>query len=744
MTKQEKTEKKIAGLGKFPSENPNMVLRVEGNGIIAYSNSAGQFLMEEWNTRVGDRVPERITGLVDDALVSKRKIEFEESFGKRTYILIIVPIIKEGYVNVYGINITKSKKTEDALRKSEERYRSYLEVTGELGWTTNAKGQVTEDLPTMRNFTGQTFEEMKGSGWSKVLHPDDLENTLSVWTKAIKEKRKYEVEYRLRRHDGVYRHFMARGVPVFNEDGTVREWVGTCIDITERKKAEKILLETNLAINSAPDAIFSADNSFIIKSWNKAAEGMFGWRIEEVLGKGVQEIFKPVCPTQKQAIKKLMDKGLWKGEIIFHKKDNSLIPVSVSACIVKDEKGEISGMVAVVHDITKRRKRVKALREIQRDLNRAQSVAMTGSWRMNVQRNILLWSDENHRIFGVPKGTPMTYETFLDKVHPDDKKYVDQKWQAALRGEPYDIEHRIVVDGEVKWVREKAELEFDKNGKLRGGFGTTQEITDLVEMQEKLEDSRVKLEVYANQMEKLSEERAEKLKDAERLAAIGATAGMVGHDIRNPLQAIISNLYLVESDLASMQEGKEKESVKECLSDIEKNVEYINKIVQDLQDYAKPINPIAQQTDFEVLCKEALLENRVPENIDVSFQVEEEAKKLIADRTLLKRILNNLMNNSVQAMPEGGKLKIHVYQDVNDIVLIFQDTGIGIPEEIKSKIFTPLFTTKAKGQGFGLAVVKRMTEALGGTVTFESKKGEGTKFTVCLPKKQTATFREYT
>jgi PAS domain S-box-containing protein len=735
MAKQEKTEKGIAGLAKFPSENPNMVLRVEGNGIIAYSNPAGQFLMGEWNTRVGDRVPERIADLVGDALASERKIEFEESFGEQTYMFMFTPIIKECYVNVYGINITKRKKAEEALRKSEERYRSYLEVTGELGWTTNAKGEVVEDMPTWRNFTGQTFEEIQGSGWSKALHPDDLENTLRAWRHATKEKSEYEVEYRIRRYEGVYRHFMARGVPIFNEDGTVREWVGTCIDITERKKAEEILLEKNLAISSAPDAIFSADNSFRIKSWNKAAEGMFGWRAEEVLGKAPPEIFKPVSLTQKQAVKQLVDSGFWKGEIVYHKKDDSLIPVSVSACLVKDEKGEVSGMVAVVHDITKRRRRVKALREIQHDLKRAQSVAKTGSWRMNVQRNVLLWSDENHRIFGVPKGMPMTYETFLEKVHPDDRKYVDQKWQAALRGEPYDVEHRIVVDGEVKWVRERAEMEFDKDGKLRGGFGTTQEITDWVEIQEKLEDTRVKLEVYANQMEQLAKERAEKLKDAERLATIGATAGMVGHDIRNPLQAIVGNLYLVASDLASMPEGKEKESMKECLGDIKNNVEYINKIVQDLQDYAKPISPIAQLTDFEALCKEALVENSVPENIDVSFQVEEKTKKLIVDRTILKRILHNLMNNSVQAMPEGGKLKIHVYQDANNIVLIFQDTGVGIPEENKSKIFTPLFTTKAKGQGFGLAVVKRMTEALGGTVTFESKEGEGTKFTVCLPKK---------
>jgi len=124
------------------------------------------------------------------------------------------------------------------------------------------------------------------------------------------------------------------------------------------------------------------------------------------------------------------------------------------------------------------KKTKETLRENEQDLNRAQAVAHIGSWRLDMRRNQLLWSDETHRIFGIPKGKPMTYETFLASVHPDDREYVNQKWTAALRGEPYDIEHRIIVGNEVKWVRERAELEFDAPGLLKGGFGTAQDITE--------------------------------------------------------------------------------------------------------------------------------------------------------------------------------------------------------------------------------------------------------------------------
>ncbi len=120
----------------------------------------------------------------------------------------------------------------------------------------------------------------------------------------------------------------------------------------------------------------------------------------------------------------------------------------------------------------------QALLENGQDLNRAQAVAHTGSWRLDVRSNQLLWSDETHRIFGIPRETRMTYETFLSSVYPEDREFVNSRWIAALRGEPYDIEHRIVVGDDIKWVRERAELEFGSKGELKGGFGTVQDITE--------------------------------------------------------------------------------------------------------------------------------------------------------------------------------------------------------------------------------------------------------------------------
>jgi PAS domain S-box-containing protein len=140
--------------------------------------------------------------------------------------------------------------------------------------------------------------------------------------------------------------------------------------------------------------------------------------------------------------------------------------------------GEIGGIVIFSEDVTERKRSEEALRQSREDFARAQQVGQIGWWRLDTMKNVLSWSDETYRIFGLPKRSPLTYETFLEAVHPDDREFVDARWKAAIKGEPYDIQHRIVVSGQVKWVREKAFLEYDDKGGLIGGFGVAQDITE--------------------------------------------------------------------------------------------------------------------------------------------------------------------------------------------------------------------------------------------------------------------------
>jgi len=290
-------------------------------------------------------------------------------------------------------------------------------------------------------------------------------------------------------------------------------------------------------------------------------------------------------------------------------------------------------------------------------------------------------------------------------------------------------------DGNIVVVQSYWLGKIDEEGKIVEMLESNVDITERTQMQLKLEESAVRLEEYANQMESLANQRASQLKDAERLAAIGATAGMVGHDIRNPLQAITGDVYLAKEELASTAESDEKKSVLESLQEIEKNTDYINKIVADLQDFARPLKPNVEESDIKQIIDDLLKKNCLPENVKVSIKIESDARKVLADSAFINRIMYNLVTNAIQAMPKGGKLTIHTYKESNDTVISVKDTGVGIPESVKGKLFTPMFTTKSKGQGFGLAVIKRMSEALGGTVAFESEEGKGTTFKIRLPPK---------
>ena len=137
-------------------------------------------------------------------------------------------------------------------------------------------------------------------------------------------------------------------------------------------------------------------------------------------------------------------------------RDGHVTPVLLNAAVYRDEAGQVVGVIAAARDITELKRVEDALRRSEETLNRAQAVAHVGSWSLDIPRDELLWSDELYRVFHVPPGAPLTYETFLAIVHPDDRDFVLRAWTAALRGAPYDLEHRILVDGETRWIRERA------------------------------------------------------------------------------------------------------------------------------------------------------------------------------------------------------------------------------------------------------------------------------------------------
>ncbi len=222
-------------------------------------------------------------------------------------------------------------------------------------------------------------------------------------------------------------------------------------------------------------------------------------------------------------------------------------------------------------------------------------------------------------------------------------------------------------------------------------------------------------------------------KRTERLTIIGETAGMVGHDLRNPLQSTIGEVYLAKEELKKLPESEQKTNLQESISIIEEQALYMDKIVSDLQTFVKTIEVHKETFRLKQQVTSVLSQVDIPNNIQTTVHIDDQLT-VNADQHLLRRVIINLVTNAIQAMPEGGKLSIEAKTIENGRVKVMvEDTGVGIPVEIREKVFQPLFTTKSRGQGFGLAVCKRVIEAHGGDIVFESQKGKGTKFIITLP-----------
>lgn len=275
-----------------------------------------------------------------------------------------------------------------------------------------------------------------------------------------------------------------------------------------RTKEALLISETRYRrlFEAAQDGILILDaDSGQIVDVNPFLKKMLGYSHEELLDKKLWEIgpFKNIAAS-KDAFLELQTRGYVRHENLpLETKDGRRIAVEfVSNVYLVDHTKVIQ---CNIRDITARVKAEDDLRQNREDLCRAQAVAHIGSWRMDVRRNELTWSDESHRIFGIPQGTPLTYETFLSTIHPEDRAYVDTRWKAGLAGEDYDIEHRIVADGRTKWVREKAYLEFDENDTLIGGFGITQDITERKHAEQALEAAFAAIANEKNQLEAVME-----------------------------------------------------------------------------------------------------------------------------------------------------------------------------------------------------------------------------------------------
>src|SRR6476661_3427862 len=280
-------------------------------------------------------------------------------------------------------DIRDRKTAEDVLKQSEERFRSLIEASAQIIWTTNAEGEFVTEQSGWTAFTGQTYDECKGWGWLTFIHPDDRSYIATAWSTAVANRSLYEAEFRMRRHDGEYRYISCRAVPILEPDGTIREWVGANTDITERKQAEEALREQQAALRdrnvllssileSTPDIIVVKDREGRYVALNSFVANFFfhGKPIEEIVGKDDAELMPPAAAVPIMAKdREIMEAGTTETyeEEIFNGETSNYFLTTKAAW--RDGQGNIIGLIAIARNINDRKQAEAELRDRNALLN---------------------------------------------------------------------------------------------------------------------------------------------------------------------------------------------------------------------------------------------------------------------------------------------------------------------------------------------------------------------------------------
>ncbi len=738
ITERKETEEHIRTLSAFPAENPNPIIRVSGDGKILYANSASLSLLAEWNCQVGQLMPREWCQRVSEAYNSTSKKEVEDKVVGKTFSFLIVPIKDAGYVNIYGRDITERKKAEETIRQSEQRMNRSQEMAHLGSWELDLlNNRLTWSDEVYRIF-GLKPQEFASTyeAFLKAVHPEDRTLVDAAYSGSLRDgTNSYEIEHRVVRPSGEVRIVHEKCEHVRDSSGRIIRSVGMVHDVTERKKMEEAIQQAardwEETFDSVPDLIAILDNQHKIVRANQAMAQQLSLTPEKCIGLPCYNSVHGTCqpPEFCPHAKTLRDGQEHIEEVHEDRLGGDFL---VSTTPLKDEQGQIMGSVHVARNITERKKTENQLRETRDYLDSLLNYANAPIIVWDPEFRITMFNHAFERLSGLSSSEAVGKP--LDALFPKEQKGEAMGHiQRTLTGEQWETVEIPIMhkDGTVRTLLWNSANIHDPNSKkVIATIAQGQDITERKSLEAKLEQ-------YARHLEQLVDEKTKQLKDSERLATIGQTAGMVGHDIRNPLQSIEGAVYLAKEEVKSLpSQSPEQKELEEILHIIENQTRYIDHIVADLQDFARTPMPQPSDTDLGALVNDTLSTAKIPKNVQVQTALQENLKLLI-DPTFLRRIMINLIDNAVQAMPNGGKLNVTLTSDQNNTSIRVEDTGIGISENDKPKIYTPLFTTKAKGQGFGLAVCKKLIEAQGGKISFASEAGKGTSFTVTFANKKT-------
>jgi PAS domain S-box-containing protein len=596
------------------------------------------------------------------------------------------------------------------------------ETVSAMAWASDPDGLRIHFSESWLEFTGRPLEQELGDGWTDGIHPDDRQRCLDTYHSSVSSRRPFKVEYRLRRADGQFRWVLSHGEPRFSDQEVFEGHVGSCLDITERKTSEEMRSRLAAIVESSDDAIIAKDLNGIITNWNSAAERIFGYTENEVLGKPITILIPPELHAQETDILRRLRSGerIEHFETVRVTKAGKRVLISLTVSPVRDLSGRIVGASKIARDVTQIRQIEQALRDSEQRMRFCLEAANIGTWEWDIESGNVRWSENMERIHGqLPGSFGGNIEASLQGIHDGDRPRVTDAVQQALEGNgKYHVEYRLVrADGSFGWIEAHGQVIYDSSNRPKSMMGVCRDISERKSSEKALWDAHEQLETRVK-------ERTSELDHAqERLRVLSARLLQMQDDERRRIARELHDtagqiLVALNLNLVPVEEELRKANSR-LVGPIGESLHLIDELSKDLRTMSHLLHP--------PLLDEAGLQSAVRwyvegfaerSKIKVDLRLDPGLGRLPAElETAMFRIVQECLTN-IHRHSGSSFASIVITRDARVVTIEIRDRGKGMAKPIRA--------------GVGLQGMGERVRQLEGHLEIESGSG-GTRVTAIFP-----------